>query len=169
MKKECICDQFYPRWPRPPSPVTNTWPSKLLFNLNSQPLSVCTTDTKSHRILYKRLFFFLLLEADSCELGGHVRTSPPPVGTSESVWRQRSTPCWLEAALSALHTAVVHTPLLHSHSCASPRLYSEVTLRGRFAAIGAIIAIIWLSPTNLSPVILLLDQFLEQDVSYLHF
>lgn len=149
-----------------PPPLTNTWPSKLLSNLNSQPLSVGVADTNSHFILHKRLFF---LEADSCELGGHVRTSPPPVGTSESVWRQTSAPCWPEAALSAPHTAVLHTPLLHPHSCASPRLYSEVTLWGRFAAIGAIIAIIWLSPTNLSPVILLQDQFLEQDVSYLHF
>ncbi len=55
------------------------------------------------------------------------------------------------------------TLLLYSHSSVSPVLYSEVTLWGRFVAIGAIIAIIWLSSTNLSNVIVLQDQFLVQD------
>lgn len=92
-----------------------------------------------------------------------MRTSPflccsgSPVGTSvfvcACVWRQRSTPCWPEAAVSP---AVSHMDpstgalLLYSHSSASPALYSEVTLWGRFVAIAAIIAIIWLSATNLS-------------------
>ena len=130
-----------------------------------------TRAVKSYHIPYKRLFF---LEANSCELEGHVRTSPllccSPVGTSECVWRQSSTPCWLEAALKYPSSQLSHTCdqstgtlLLYSHSSVSPVLYSEVTLWGRFVAIGAIIAIIWLSSTNLSNVIVLQDQFLVQD------
>lgn len=167
----------YPQWtPRPPQcSVSNTWPSKLPSNLHSQSLSVSAVDTeavKSYHIPYKRLFS---LKAKSCELEGHVRTSPLPCCSGSPLWtsvcicrkmelpllaRGSTEPC---RQMSRTCYPSTSTLLFYSHSSVSPVLYSEVTLWGRFVAIGAIIAIIWLSSTNLSNVIVLQDQFLEQD------
>lgn len=150
---------------------TTSWLSKLLCDVRSEPFVVSGVDTvKLKPTEHMREAFSL--KANSCELEGHVRTSPFPLLLWLKVvtmWRKRSAPCCPEAANQALHTDVSHmllsarALLLYSLSSESPVLYSEVTLWGRFVAIGAIIAIIWLSSTNLSNVIVLQDQFLEQD------
>lgn len=55
------------------SSITNTWPSKLLSNLYSQPWTVSAVDTgvvKAQHITYKKLFYLkgkLVLTGRSCE------------------------------------------------------------------------------------------------------
>lgn len=131
-----------------------------------------TEAVKSYHIPYKRLFFSegkLLWTGRSCEdfspslllwcssgsQSVYVETEERPL-----LGRGSTEP---SSQLSRTCYTFTSTLLLYSLSSVLPVLYSEVTLWGRFVAIGAIIAIIWLSSTNLSNVIVLQDQFLVQD------